>query len=138
MNLIIAFSYTALPHFALQRLPRQHADIISPFPREQIGHLPHIVGNSGAKRPHGNDVRDEHDKDQSNITRTAIKVGESSGTNRAGTDVTIFSIVSLNQSSIGFLRPCNFPQPCNLSYLLASKAPICHSEFGLHSAHLVL
>src|SRR5262249_33397039 len=30
------------------------------------------------------------------------------------------------------------PQPCNLLYLLASKAAICHSEFGLHSAHLVL
>jgi hypothetical protein len=39
-----------------------------------------------------------------NITRTAIKVGESSATNRAGTDVTIFSIVSLNQSASGFLR----------------------------------
>jgi hypothetical protein len=53
----------------------------SPFPREQIGHLPHV---------------------NPNIARTAVKVGESSATNRAGTDVTIFSIVSLNQSSIGF------------------------------------
>src|SRR6516225_1503206 len=65
MNLIIAFSCTDLPRFALQRLPRQHAGIISPFPREQIGHLPHRAGNSGAKRPHRNDVDDEHDQDQS-------------------------------------------------------------------------
>jgi hypothetical protein len=133
MNLILAFSYTALPHFALQHLPRQHADIISPFPREQIGHLPHTAGNSGAKWPHSNDVRDEHDKDQSKH--------HSNGHKSRG----IFSHEQSRHRRNYLQHRLAEPIEHRVSSLalqfvvsLSQQGINLHSEFGLHSAHLVL